>query len=81
MIEYGWARWSMDTIDDIREGEARPKSNPNLFLQSFVRNVNDLSPGCECVKISMSDSLSIELFIIVLLCLWGSVMYPRESAL
>ena len=57
VMEYGWARWSMDTI--------RPRSNLDLFLQSFVRNVNDFSPGCECVKISMSDSLSIELFMFV----------------
>ena len=62
VIEYGWARWSMDTIDDIRDGEARPRSNLDLFLQSFVQNVYDFSPGCECVKISMSDSLSIEFF-------------------
>ena len=45
VIEYGSARWSMDTIDDIRDGDARLRSNLELFLQSFVRNVYDFSPG------------------------------------
>ena len=62
MIEYGCARRSMETMDDIREGEARLRSNLDLFLQSLVLYVKDFSPGCVCVKMSTSDSLSIDFF-------------------
>ena len=40
VIEYGWARWSMYTIDDvISDGDARPRYSLALFLQSLVRKV------------------------------------------
>ena len=44
-------------MDDIREGEARLRSNLDLFLQSLVLYVKDFSPGCVCVKMSMSHGV------------------------
>ena len=79
MIEYGCARLSMEKKDDSREGEARLRSNLDLFLHNMY--VKDFSPGCVCLKMSMSDLLSIAFFTTALLCLCGSVRYPMESSL
>ena len=42
---YGWARWSMEVTEAIKEGDIKLRSSLDLFLQSFVLKVKDFSPG------------------------------------
>ena len=59
VTEYACAKWSKEMTEDIKEGDAKLRSNLDLFLQSLVLKVNDFSPGCVWLKRSMSDSLAI----------------------
>ena len=69
VTEYGCAKWSKEMTEEIKDGDAKLRSNLDLFLQSLVLKEKDFSPGCVWFKRSMSDSLAISFVRIALLCL------------